>query len=88
MPAPLSCTNHYVASLGHKANHHRPNNAEYARCFHPRFGEIKCIRAIRDIEPDEEITVDYGYSPGSGPAWYRASEKTQPAEPAKSKRRR
>eukprot|EP00850_Spirogloea_muscicola_P012870 SM000085S23220 [mRNA] locus=s85:89224:90884:- [translate_table: standard] len=51
----------YCASLGHKANHNRRPNAEYAPFCHPRFGDIKCVRATQLIAPGEEITVDYSY---------------------------
>lgn len=71
VPPPFDSLKHYKASLGHKANHSMVNNAEYSRCWHPRFGEIKCIRTVRDIAKDEEITVDYSYTPGTGPKWYR-----------------
>lgn len=48
------------------------------RFVHPRFGPIKCIRTIRAIQKDEELTVAYGYdhepSGKSGPEapdWYK-----------------
>jgi len=72
IPIKYNDTNVYCASLGHKANHSFTPNAKYD-IFpnHPRFGNIKCIRAIRDIAADEEIVVDYGYKPNIGPKWYR-----------------
>jgi hypothetical protein len=30
-----------IRGLGHKANHHKPNNATYDVFDHPRFGFIK-----------------------------------------------
>lgn len=66
----------YKASLGHKSNHSFANqNAEYALYWHPRFGHIKCIRAIRDISKGDEIFVHYTYAPRTGPKWYRHFER-------------
>ena len=52
----------YCASLAHKANHSALPNSYYDKFTHPRFGRIKCIRAMREIPPHEEITVDYSYT--------------------------
>lgn len=48
-----------------------------SRYVHPRFGQIKCIRTIRAVEKDEELTVAYGYdhepsgkSGPEAPEWY------------------
>lgn len=53
-----------------------------SRFVHPRFGPIKCIRTLRAVEADEELTVAYGYDhspPGkSGPEapdWYQVELK-------------
>eukprot|EP00850_Spirogloea_muscicola_P016082 SM000128S26215 [mRNA] locus=s128:144256:145798:- [translate_table: standard] len=65
----------YCASLGHKANHSIRPNAEYAPFCHPRFGDIKCVRATQPIAPGEEITVDYSYDllgADGVPEWYGA----------------
>ncbi|MES1908830.1 MAG: hypothetical protein MHM6MM_001692 [Cercozoa sp. M6MM] len=44
VPAHLAQTSAYNASLGHFANHcTRRQNAAYDLCFHPRFGDIKCM---------------------------------------------
>jgi len=40
--------------------------------FGTRFGDIKCIRALdRPIPAGTEITVLYGYDPGTGPVCAR-----------------
>lgn len=62
VPLEFASTDKYCASLGHFANHSRKPNAHYSSGFlHPRFGEIVCLRAKRDIEKDEEIFCDYAY---------------------------
>ena len=62
IPAEFSSLSKYCASLGHKANHSQSPNCEYLPFSHPRFGDIKCIGTLREIEKDEELTCDYGYS--------------------------
>lgn len=53
-----------------------------SRFVHPRFGLIKCIRTIRAVEKDEELTVAYGYDHNptgqngpEAPEWYRVELK-------------
>ncbi|KAG1962543.1 histone-lysine N-methyltransferase SETD7 [Pimephales promelas] len=77
VPEPFNLTENYCASLGHKANHSFTPNCKYDSYVHPRFGQIKCIRTIRAIEKDEELTVAYGYdhepsgkSDPEAPGWY------------------
>jgi len=72
IPLALASVTAFCASLGHKANHSLPNNAKYDVFDHPRFGLIKAIRAVRDIEPGEEVCCDYGYdgSKEDLPCWY------------------
>jgi len=66
----------YKASLAHKSNHCFQNNAKYDWYDHPRFGLIKCIRTIKPVKKDEEITVLYDYNELDengvleAPAWY------------------
>lgn len=62
VPAELSSLSKYCATLGHKANHSHTPNCEYLPFSHPRFGDIKCISTLRDIEKNEELTCDYGYN--------------------------
>jgi histone-lysine N-methyltransferase SETD7 len=77
--AMLSC---YCASLGHKANHSRTPNCEYAEFLHPRFGFIKCIKTLSLVKENEELTCDYEYShkvPGTNdddlPQWFTLLDK-------------
>lgn len=53
-----------------------------SRFVHPRFGPIKCIRTLRAVEANEELTVAYGYDhspPGKSgpeaPEWYQVELK-------------
>ena len=64
VPAPFDVCSSYCASLSHKANHcfdWNRVNAIFELYWHPRFGKLKATRALRKIEPGEEIYVDYGY---------------------------
>uniref|UniRef100_A0A8C4X312 Histone-lysine N-methyltransferase SETD7 n=1 Tax=Erpetoichthys calabaricus TaxID=27687 RepID=A0A8C4X312_ERPCA len=78
VPYPYNNIRKYCASLGHKANHSFTPNCMYDTYVHPRFGPIKCIRTVKAVEKDEELTVAYGYdhydSARSGleaPEWYK-----------------
>ncbi|XP_062249417.1 histone-lysine N-methyltransferase SETD7 isoform X1 [Platichthys flesus] len=78
VPQPLDQTERYCASLGHKANHSFTPNCKYDPFVHPRFGPIKCIRTLRAVQKDEELTVAYGYDHGltgtngpEAPDWYK-----------------
>ncbi|MBN3290681.1 SETD7 methyltransferase, partial [Polypterus senegalus] len=78
VPEPYNNIRKYCASLGHKANHSFTPNCMYDTYVHPRFGPIKCIRTVKAVEKDEELTVAYGYdhydSARSGleaPEWYK-----------------
>ncbi|ETO24447.1 hypothetical protein RFI_12707, partial [Reticulomyxa filosa] len=70
VPSEFAVMDKYCATMGHKANHDwDKQNARYDTFYHPRFGDIKCLRAICDIEPNEEIFVDYDYS-DEWPEWF------------------
>lgn len=69
VPSPYDTLSHYRATLGHKANHHPDNNAEYDFALHPRFGLIKAVVAVRGIDCGQEILVDYGYT-DDRPDWF------------------
>mmetsp|Transcript_50171 Transcript_50171/g.93418 ORF Transcript_50171/g.93418 Transcript_50171/m.93418 type:complete len:368 (-) Transcript_50171:172-1275(-) len=71
VPVNMAGLDVYCASLGHKANHSSEHNAMYTPVFHPRFGDIKCVRMLVDVQAGEEITVDYGYDGTHGyPSWW------------------
>lgn len=77
VPAQFVPTQSYQASLGHKANHSFTPNCKYDIFDHPRFGSIKCIRTIKPVQKDEELTVFYGYEhqgdeegDKQAPEWY------------------
>lgn len=78
IPPPFDRLDTYAASLGHKANHHVAacRNAMYDVYWHPRFGAIKCLRTLREVQAGEEILVDYGYGRKEdgaydAPSWYQ-----------------
>ncbi|OBS81009.1 hypothetical protein A6R68_20782, partial [Neotoma lepida] len=82
VPEPYNHVSKYCASLGHKANHSFTPNCVYDMFVHPRFGPIKCIRTLRAVEAEEELTVAYGYDhspPGKSgpeaPEWYQVELK-------------
>lgn len=74
VPKPFEATEKYCATLGHKANHSSEANARYVSYEHPRFGSIMAIESVREIKKDEEITCQYLFKTGTGPAWYRKLE--------------
>ncbi|XP_077388837.1 histone-lysine N-methyltransferase SETD7 [Festucalex cinctus] len=78
VPQPFDQTERYCATLGHKANHSFIPNCKYDMFVHPRFGSIKCIRTIKAVQKDEELTVAYGYehevtgkNGPEAPDWYK-----------------
>ncbi|XP_056143031.1 histone-lysine N-methyltransferase SETD7 [Lampris incognitus] len=78
VPQPFDQMVNYCASLGHKANHSFTPNCKYDPFVHPRFGPIKCIRTLKAVQKDEELTVAYGYdhecagnNGPEAPAWYK-----------------
>jgi [histone H3]-lysine4 N-methyltransferase len=76
VPFPDSSLSNYTASLGHKANHSFEPNSIYTSWFHPKFGEIMCIEAIKNIKKGREVLVNYGYPKNSiGPKWYQEAKK-------------
>ena len=60
------------SSLGHKVNHSfKLHKTRFDFCFHPRFGDIRCIIATSNITKGEEIFTHYQYMPGKlVPKWY------------------
>ena len=63
----------YRTTLGHKVNHmfDEHTNVEFDFMDHPVFGVIVCLLAIKEIEVDEELFVNYNYSIEDAPHWYR-----------------
>ena len=50
----------YRATLGHKINFSKQPTVEYDFIFHPRFGEIRSVRALRALPAGTELTSMYG----------------------------
>ena len=72
IPDQFKEVNNYCATLGHKANHSFEPNARWSRLEHPRFGLICAITAVDDIDPDQEILVNYGMGMADAPSWYKS----------------
>ena len=70
VPSAFASTRVYTATVGHKANHSFEPNAKYVEVFHPRFGHIKGIRALKPILARHEVLVHYGYT-NQMPKWYK-----------------
>jgi len=51
----------YNATLGHLINHNKKPNSWYGMIDHPRFGKIRSIVLLKDLEANEELFADYGY---------------------------
>jgi histone-lysine N-methyltransferase SETD7 len=87
VPAKWSDCGSYCATLGHKANHSSSPNSRYDVFDHPIYGCIKCVRALRDILPSQEITVDYGFDGAHGyPDWWQQHQQGDAAAQRKRKR--
>ena len=41
-----------------------------------RFGQVVTLVAVPPILPNEEITVNYNYSPAVAPPWYKEAKHT------------
>ena len=61
----------YTSTRGHKACHSFAPNCEYTWAVHPRFGRIRAITTIRQMEAGEEVYTDYRYSINKAPLWYK-----------------
>lgn len=61
----------YCATLAHKANHSFEPNVEWILFEHPRFGIIRGMRAMVDINAGDEILVNYSINLADSPEWYR-----------------
>ena len=63
LPAEYSSLENYRATLAHKSNHMRRNNARFNRFnLHPVLGYIMAIVAIKDIPAGKEVFTNYGYN--------------------------
>ena len=72
IPKPFWNISSYRATLGHKVNHSfKKANTAFGQAFHPRFGNIRALYAVKDIFKGEEVLVDYGYRLSTNvPDWY------------------
>ena len=72
IPGPYWDISNFRATLGHKINHSfKYQKSAYGKAFHPRFGNIRSVYAIADINRGEEILINYGYRVGTMvPQWF------------------
>ena len=61
----------YCASLGHKVNHSFIPNCRFGTMFHPRWGRVRTVETMEEVEEGQELLVDYGYDLLRCPEWYR-----------------
>ena len=59
IPAKFASWKKYQASAGHKVNHAKKPNANYAECFHPIFGKILCLYVLQDLPANTELFTQY-----------------------------
>ncbi len=54
-----------------QANHSNLPNCDWCLVEHPRFGLIRGLRARQDLQPGEEVLVNYHINLADAPRWYR-----------------
>ncbi|XP_040565441.1 histone-lysine N-methyltransferase SETD7 [Lepeophtheirus salmonis] len=75
MNMPIDCadTKNYVATLGHKVNHHFWNNhVQFGYVKHPLYGEIRCLVSLKYVHRGQELFANYYYplDQEETPDWY------------------
>ncbi|CAB4061253.1 unnamed protein product [Lepeophtheirus salmonis] len=75
MNMPIDCADikNYVATLGHKVNHHFwNNNIQFGYVKHPLYGHIRSLVSLKYVFRGQELFADYHYPiNGEGtPEWY------------------
>ena len=86
IPDEFVSIDNYKATLGHKACHSFElacKNSKFECIWHPRFGHIMSIVALRNIEQDDEILVNYNYDIRIAPDWYKKLWKEKHPPPVK-----
>ena len=71
IPPPMASLSIYCASLGHKVNHSFIPNSRFGVMYHPRWGRVRTVETMEEVEEGQELLVDYGYDLLRCPAWYR-----------------
>jgi hypothetical protein len=57
----LHILHRYNATLGHKVNHSFEPNCEFVLfSAHPVLGTVMALAAMEDLQPGQELTVNYG----------------------------
>ena len=73
IPPEYTPTSKFQGTLGHKVNHGFTFNTKYIDFDSPRFGIIRAVETLEDIEENDEFLVDYSYDEESPslPKWYK-----------------
>lgn len=61
IPSQFRSLDTYNATLGHLVNHAKKPNCWFGMIDHPRFGPIRSIVLMEDLEANQELFADYGY---------------------------
>ena len=77
IPPEYQNTDHYYASLAHKANHSFKPNAKFCLFYHPRFGPLPALRSTQSMQGGSEVLVNYEYAYDEAPPWYTAMHAQQ-----------
>ncbi len=65
----------FIPQTNHKFPHEGPS-LEFCYMKHPRFGDIRCLKTLRNIQKGEEMFEDYNYGDdvsdeSESPRWYK-----------------
>ena len=71
LPPAMASLSVYSASLGHKVNHSFIPNSVFGTMYHPRWGRVRTVETMGEVEEGQELLVDYGYDLLRCPQWYR-----------------
>jgi len=71
LPPAVADLSIYCASLGHKVNHSFLPNSRFGTMYHPRWGRVRTVETMEEVEEGQELLVDYGYDLLRCPEWYR-----------------
>ena len=88
IPPEYQDTQHYCASLAHKANHSFKSNAKFTLFSHPRFGWVPALVTLIPVPHGSEVVVNYDYALMRTSPWFTALYSQQLADAYKLARGR